>query len=111
MEQLQEVVEHRLGCNPNFKYLYEGSGRGYVGHPHQYNCTYFSALHGNARHYLMARAIQVFTPGVPMIYYVGLLAGRNDHEVRSWLPSSSTPLLSVSFPPVVVATPAEFQSM
>ena len=81
VEQLQEVVEHRLGCNPNMKYLYGGRQRGYVGNPHQYNCTYFSALHGNARHYLMARAIQFFTPGLPMVYYVGLLAGRNDHEV------------------------------
>jgi sucrose phosphorylase len=27
---------------------------------------------------LIARAIQFFTPGVPQIYYVGLLAGRND---------------------------------
>ncbi|EIE21097.1 sucrose phosphorylase [Coccomyxa subellipsoidea C-169] len=80
VEQLQEVVEHRLGCNPNMKYLYSGRQRGYVGNPHQYNCTYFSALHGNARHYLMARAIQFFTPGLPMVYYVGLLAGRNDHE-------------------------------
>lgn len=81
VKQLEEVVEHRLGCNPNFKYLYEGRGRGYVGHPHQYNCTYYSALHGNPRHYLLARAIQFFTPGLPMVYYVGLLAGRNDHEV------------------------------
>lgn len=55
--------------------------RGYTSSPHQYNCTYYSALHGNPRHYLMARAIQFFTPGLPMVYYVGLLAGRNDHEV------------------------------
>ena len=55
--------------------------RGYTGSPHQYNCTYYSALHGNPRHYLLARAIQFFTPGLPMVYYVGLLAGRNDHEV------------------------------
>ena len=57
--------------------------RGYTGSPHQYNCTYYSALHGNPRHYLLARAIQFFTPGLPMVYYVGLLAGRNDHEVRA----------------------------
>ncbi|SFC09230.1 sucrose phosphorylase [Alkalibacterium subtropicum] len=28
--------------------------------------------------YLLARAIQVFAPGIPQIYYVGLLAGKND---------------------------------
>jgi sucrose phosphorylase len=30
--------------------------------------------------YLAARAIQFFTPGVPQVYYVGLLAGENDVE-------------------------------
>ena len=43
---------------------------------------YYSALEGNPRHYLMARAIQFWTPGIPMVYYVGLLAGRNDHKVK-----------------------------
>ena len=31
--------------------------------------------------YLLARAIQCFTPGIPQIYYVGLLAGENDLEL------------------------------
>ena len=85
VDQLEEVVEHRLGCAPNMKYFYQPAKRTYIGSPHQYNCTYFSALHGNPRHYLLARAIQFFTPGLPMVYYVGLLAGRNDHEVsRLW---------------------------
>lgn len=85
VDQLEEVVEHRLGCAPNMKYFYQPAQRTYIGSPHQYNCTYFSALHGNPRHYLLARAIQFFTPGLPMVYYVGLLAGRNDHEVsRQW---------------------------
>jgi sucrose phosphorylase len=30
------------------------------------------------RAYLLARAIQFFLPGVPQVYYVGLLAGHND---------------------------------
>ena len=63
--------------------------RGYTGSPHQYNCTYYSALHANPRHYLLARAIQFFTPGLPMVYYVGLLAGRNDHEARNFFCVSS----------------------
>ncbi|TVP59180.1 MAG: sucrose phosphorylase, partial [Halomonadaceae bacterium] len=28
-----------------------------------------------------ARAIQFFTPGIPQVYYVGLLAGCNDQEL------------------------------
>jgi sucrose phosphorylase len=45
---------------------------------HQINCTYYSALGGDDQAYLAARAIQFFTPGVPQVYYVGLLAGEND---------------------------------
>jgi sucrose phosphorylase len=47
---------------------------------HQINCTYFSALGGDDDRYVAARAIQLFARGVPQIYYVGLLAGENDHE-------------------------------
>jgi sucrose phosphorylase len=45
---------------------------------YQVNCTFYDALARNDRDYLIARAIQFFTPGVPQVYYVGLLAGRND---------------------------------
>ena len=45
---------------------------------YQVNCTYFDALGRDARRYLLARAIQFFLPGVPQVYYVGLLAGHND---------------------------------
>jgi sucrose 6(F)-phosphate phosphorylase len=47
---------------------------------HQINCTYYSALGLNDDAYLAARAIQFFAPGVPQVYYVGLLAGENDQE-------------------------------
>lgn len=46
---------------------------------HQVNCTYYSALDGDDDAYLAARAIQFFAPGIPQLYYVGLLAGENDH--------------------------------
>jgi sucrose phosphorylase len=45
---------------------------------YQLNCTYYSALGNNGDAYILARAIQFFAPGVPMVYYVGLLAGAND---------------------------------
>ncbi len=45
---------------------------------YQVNCTYFDALGGDATAYLIARAVTFFVPGVPQVYYVGLLAGRND---------------------------------
>ena len=49
------------------------------GDVHQLNCTYYSALGSDDDRYLAARAIQLFARGVPQIYYVGLLAGENDH--------------------------------
>ena len=52
-EQLADVVEHSLGCGPNFKYHYK-NGK-YVGAPHQYNCTYFSALGAKPQDYLLVR--------------------------------------------------------
>jgi hypothetical protein len=47
---------------------------------HQIRCSYYSMLDCNDDAYLAARAIQFFTPGVPQVYYVGLLAGENDEE-------------------------------
>ena len=47
---------------------------------YQVNCTYYDALGRNDRDYLLSRLIQLFTPGIPQIYYVGLLAGENDSE-------------------------------
>jgi sucrose phosphorylase len=46
---------------------------------HQLNCTYYSALGEDDERYLAARAIQLFARGIPQVYYVGLLAGANDH--------------------------------
>lgn len=46
---------------------------------HQVNCTYYSALGEDDDAYLAARAIQLFAPGIPQVYYVGLLAGKNDY--------------------------------
>lgn len=48
---------------------------------YQINCTYFSALGNREDSYLLARAIQFFAKGIPMVYYVGLLAGENDIEL------------------------------
>jgi len=48
---------------------------------YQINCTYYSALGNKDQAYLLARAIQFFAPGIPQVYYVGLLAGENDIEL------------------------------
>ena len=45
---------------------------------YQVNCSFYDAMGRDDRAYLLARAIQFFMPGIPQVYYVGLLAGTND---------------------------------
>ncbi len=54
---------------------------GSVGAIYQLTCTYLDALYRNPKAYLAARAIQFFCPGIPQVYYQGLLFGENDHEL------------------------------
>jgi sucrose phosphorylase len=49
---------------------------------HQIRGAYYSMLNCDDDAYLAARAVQFFTPGVPQVYYVGLLAGTNDEARR-----------------------------
>lgn len=48
---------------------------------YQVNCTYYDALGKRDDEYLIARALQFFAPGIPQVYYVGLLAGTNDMDL------------------------------
>ena len=48
---------------------------------YQVNCTFYDALGGSDAEYLAARAIQCFVPGIPQIYYVGLMSGSNDMDL------------------------------
>lgn len=46
---------------------------------YQVNATYYSALGEDESKLLLARAIQIFMPGKPQIWYLDLFAGKNDH--------------------------------
>jgi len=80
-----------LLCNDDINLLVEqihqnsqGQSRQATGHAannvdlYQVNCTFYAALAENDQHYLVARAIQLFCPGICQIYYAGLLAAPND---------------------------------
>jgi sucrose phosphorylase len=47
---------------------------------YQVNSTYYSALGEDDTKMLMARALQLFMPGKPQIWYLDLFAGKNDYE-------------------------------
>lgn len=77
LDTLVETIHEKSG----------GQSRSATGHAasnldlYQVNCTYYDALGRNDRDYLIARAIQFFAPGIPQVYYVGLLAGSNDMDL------------------------------
>lgn len=48
---------------------------------YQVNATFYDALGRDDRTYLAARALQLLTPGIPQVYYVGALAGEDDMEL------------------------------
>lgn len=50
---------------------------------YQINCTYYDALGQSDTQYLLARAIQFFSPGIPQVYYGGLIAATNDMALLS----------------------------
>ncbi|MHC1787549.1 MAG: sucrose phosphorylase [Christensenellales bacterium] len=76
-EQADAVIEK---IEPNLSYAYKplDPARKRNRRSYQLYCTYYSALGEDDQAYLMARALQFFAPGIPQVYYVGLLAGRND---------------------------------
>ena len=47
---------------------------------YQVNATYFGALGEDEKKLLLARAIQMFMPGKPQVWYLDLFAGKNDYE-------------------------------
>lgn len=47
---------------------------------YQVNATYFSALGADERKLLLARALQLFMPGKPQVWYLDLFAGENNPE-------------------------------
>lgn len=79
-EELDYTSEELYKVGANVKKIYSSASYNNLD-IYQINSTYYSALGDNDRSYLLTRAIQCFAPGIPQIYYVGLLAGKNDIEL------------------------------
>lgn len=77
----KKVVDVCLERGSNLSLVYSDKHKSADGFDvHQIRGTYYSMLNKDDNSYLIARAIQFFTPGIPQVYYVGLLAGENDEE-------------------------------
>ena len=79
-EEINRTQEDIFKFGANVKKIYNTSSYNNLD-IYQINCTYYSALGDNDQAYLMARAIQFFAPGIPQVYYVGMIAGKNDLEL------------------------------
>lgn len=78
-DHARRVVDACLSRGANLSRVLSGAHKSPDGFDvHQIRITYYDALGRDDDAYLAARAIQLFVPGIPQIYYVGLLAGEND---------------------------------
>lgn len=80
-DRVERIVKQALENGANLSTLYSPPESNHpVAKVHQINCTYLSALAGNHEAMICARAIQMFMPGRPQVYYVGLFGGLNDEK-------------------------------
>lgn len=76
-EEIEKTREGIFRYGANVKKIYNTAAYNNLD-IYQVNCSYYSALGDDDKSYLLARAVQFFAPGIPQVYYVGLLAGKND---------------------------------
>ncbi len=76
--EIEEMMDLILERGGRVKNLYGADGKK-IGY-YQVNATYFSALGESEQKLLLARAIQLFMPGIPQIWYLDIFAGVNDHD-------------------------------
>ena len=74
-EEIQSLIDRIVSRGGMVKNLHGQKNLYY-----QVNATYYSALGESDEKMLLARAIQMFMPGKPQIWYLDLFAGKNDHE-------------------------------
>ena len=75
IEKIMTTIMERGG---RVKNLYDPSGNKIS--YYQINATFFSALGEDEEKLLLARAIQMFMPGIPQVWYLDIFAGKNNYE-------------------------------
>jgi sucrose phosphorylase len=75
--QIAMVIDEIMDRGGRVKNLYGPDGKKIA--YYQVNATFFSALGEDERKLRLARAIQMFMPGTPQVWYLDLFAGRNDY--------------------------------
>ncbi|MCA0294632.1 MAG: glycosidase [Actinobacteria bacterium] len=73
-DRIQALIDTIVGRGGYVKDLHGAKNMYY-----QVNATYYSALGDSDARLLLARAIQLFMPGKPQVWYLDLFAGKNNH--------------------------------
>jgi len=76
-DEIDAVIDEIMDRGGRVKNLYGPDGKKIS--YYQINATFFSALGEDERKLRLARAIQMFTPGIPQVWYLDLFAGKNDY--------------------------------
>ncbi len=76
-EEIDVVIEKIINRGGRVKDLYGPDGKKIS--YYQVNATFFSALGEDEQKLRLARAIQMFMPGIPQVWYLDLFAGKNDY--------------------------------
>ena len=76
-KQIEAAMERIISRGGRVKNLFGHDGKQIA--YYQVNATFFSALGEDERKLLLARAIQMFMPGIPQVWYLDLFAGKNDY--------------------------------
>lgn len=73
-----DIMNRIIERGGRVKNLYDPAGKKIS--YYQVNATFFSALGENENKLLLARAIQLFMPGIPQIWYLDIFAGKNNYK-------------------------------
>ncbi|RAJ18232.1 alpha-amylase family glycosyl hydrolase [Olleya aquimaris] len=77
-EEIETIMNTIIERGGRVKNLYGPSGKKIS--YYQVNATFFSALGEDEQKMLLARAIQLFMPGIPQIWYLDIFEGKNNYE-------------------------------
>ncbi|GAA4816208.1 glycosidase [Litoribaculum gwangyangense] len=76
-KEIESIMNTIMDRGGRVKNLYDAEGKKIS--YYQVNATFFSALGENEQKMLLARAIQMFMPGIPQVWYLDVFVGKNDY--------------------------------
>ena len=79
--EIEFIMNTVLERGGRVKNLYDAEGKKIS--YYQVNATFFSALGEDEQKLLLARAIQMFMPGIPQVWYLDLFVGKNNYDAAN----------------------------